>query len=117
MEKPIKGNLYLSWVLRTLLILTILFFALFSLDVFKEGKGLWETLADLFMHNLPSLIMIVILIIAWKNELFGGILMIIGVIGFGIFLYFKIDHVTNLLLIPLLVGLLFVVNYYFLGKK
>ncbi|PLX02139.1 MAG: hypothetical protein C0595_11905 [Marinilabiliales bacterium] len=87
------------------------------MDVIEEGKGFWETLADFFMHSLPSIVMIVILIVAWKNELLGGILLILGVIGFAIFLHFKINHVTYLLAIPFLAGALFVVNYYFLGKK
>ena len=117
MKTNIQGNPYLSWVLRILLIIMILFFALFSLDVFEEGKGIWEMLADFLGHNIPSFVMIIILIIAWRNELIGGILLMLGVLGFGIFLYFKIDHVTNMLGIPFLIGALFVVNYYFLGKK
>jgi len=117
MKTKVKGNPYLSWILRILLILVILLFALFSLDVFEEGKGFWETLADFLGHNIPSFVMIVILMIAWRNELVGGIILILGVIGFGIFLHFKIDHVTNMLGIPLLIGALFVVNHYFLGKK
>lgn len=117
MKTNIQGNPYLSWVLRILLIIMILFFALFSLDVFKEGKDFWEILADLFMANLPPFVMIIILIIAWRNELIGGILLMLGVLGFGIFLYFKINNVTNMLGIPFLIGALFVVNHYFLEKK
>ncbi len=117
MKTNLPGNRYLSWVLRILLIIMIIFFALFSLDVFGEGKGFWEILADLFMHNLPSFVMIIILIIAWRNELIGGILLMLGVLGFGIFLYFKIDNVTEMLGVPFLIGALFVVNHYFLGKK
>ena len=54
MKTNIQGNPYLSWVLRILLIIMILLFALFSLDVFEEGKDFWEILADLFMHNLQK---------------------------------------------------------------
>ena len=117
MKTKIQGNPYVSWVLRILLIGMILLFALFSLDVFEEGKGFWETLADFLGHNLPSFVMIIFLIIAWRNELIGGILLILGVIGFGIFLHFRLNHVTNMLAIPFLIGALFVVNHYFLGKK
>ena len=117
MKTKIQGNPYLSWVLRILLIIMILFFALFSLDVFEEGKDFWEIFADFLGHNIPSFVMIIILLIAWRNELIGGILLMLGVLGFGIFLHFKIDHVTNMLGIPFLIGALFVVNYYFLGKK
>ncbi len=121
MKTNLSGNRYLSWILRIILIIGILFISLFSLDVFKEGKDFWETLADLFMHNLPSLVMIIILIIAWRNELIGGILLMLGVLVFGIYLYLN-NHVgvfvsVFMLGIPFLIGALFVVNHYFLGKK
>jgi len=121
MKTKIQGNPYLSWVLRILLIIMILFFALFSLDVFEEGKDFWEILTDLFMHNLPSFVMIIILIIAWRNELIGGILLMLGILGFGIFLFFRIDNFSYgtviMLGIPFLIGALFVVNHYYLGGK
>ena len=50
------------WSPRILLILFILFLALFSLDVFDEAAGFWQTALALLMHNLPSLILTVILI-------------------------------------------------------
>lgn len=77
MKTNIQGNPNLSWTLRILLILIILFFALLSLDVFDAHSGFWDTLTGLFMHNIPSLVMIVILIIAWKWENIGGSLLII----------------------------------------
>ena len=121
MKTNIQGDPYLSWVLRILLIIGILFISLFSLDVFEEGKDFWETLADFFMHNLPSFIMIIILIIAWRNELIGGILLMLGVLGFEIYLYLN-NHVgvfvsVFMLGIPFLIGALFVVNHNFLEKK
>jgi len=121
MKTKIQGNPYLSWVLRILLIIMILFFALFSLDVFEEGNGFWEILGDFLMHNVPSFVMIIILIIAWRNELIGGILLMLGVLGFGIFLFFRMDtfmYGTVIMLgIPFLIGALFVVNHYYLGGK
>ena len=121
MKTNLPGNIYISWILRILLIIIILVFALFSLDVFEDGKGIWEIIAGLFMHNLPSLVMIIILFIAWKNELMGGVLLLLGVIGFGIFLFFKIDNfmygTVILLGIPFLIGIMFVINHYLLGKK
>ena len=121
MKTNIQGNPYLSWVLRILLIIMILFFALFSMDVFEEGKDFWEILGDFLMHNVPSFVMIIILIIAWKWEHFGGILLMLGILGFGIFLFFRMDtfmYGTVIMLgIPFLIGALFVVNHYFLGEK
>jgi hypothetical protein len=121
MKTNIQGNPYLSWTLRILLIIMILFFALFLLDVFQEGKGFWETLADFLGHNIPSFAMIIILIIAWRNELIGGVLLMLGIIGFGILLTFKMNTfmwgTVVMLGIPFLIGGLFVVNHYFFGEK
>jgi len=121
MKTKIQGNPYLSWVLRILLIIMILLFALFSMDVFEEGKSFWETLADFLMHNLPSFAMIIILIIAWKWENIGGALLMLCTLGFAIFLYFKLDHfmwgTVIMVGIPFLIGLMFVINHYYLGKK
>ena len=121
MKTNIHGNLYVTWALRILLIIMILFFALFSFDVFEEGKGFWDVVAAFLMHNIPSFVMIIILVIAWKRENVGGILLMLCALGFGIFLFFRMDKsmlgTFVMLGIPFLIGALFVVNYYYLGKK
>ena len=45
-----------------------LFLAIFSLDIFDGTSGFWAILLGLFMHNLPSLVLLIILIISWKYE-------------------------------------------------
>ena len=120
MKTNLPGNPTLSWVLRILLILTILFFALFSLDVFEDGLELWDTIVALFMHNIPSLVMIVILIIAWKREDIAGMLLILCALGFGAFMGIKGRFMWGTLIvlaIPVLIGALFVANHYYFGKK
>lgn len=47
--------------------------ALMSLDVFDENLGFWGTILGLFMHNIPALVLLGILIIAWKREIVGGV--------------------------------------------
>jgi hypothetical protein len=114
------GNPTLSWILRILLIIMILFFALFSLDVFEEGRKFWDMILGFLIHNIPSFVMIIILIIAWKRENIGGILLMLGILGFGIFLIFRMENFmwgTIIMLgIPFLIGAMFVINYYLLGK-
>lgn len=121
MKTNIPGNPNLSWVLRILLIIMIILFTLLSMDAFREDKGIWETIVGLLMQNIPSFVMIIILIIAWKSELYGGILLMLCVIGFAVFLVFGVGRFmwgTLIMVgIPFLIGALFVVNYYFLGKK
>lgn len=67
----------LFWLPRILIILFALFLAIFSFDVFDSASGLKEILLGLFMHNLPSLTLIILLIISWKHDLIGGIIFMI----------------------------------------
>ena len=54
---------------------------MFALDVFGQGYTIPQLLIALFMHLIPSLILLIILIIGWKHELLPGIVFIL----FGIF--------------------------------
>lgn len=76
MEKKI--NKFIYWTPRILSILFILFLALFSLDIFDLKLGFWQTIVGLFMHNIPSLILLIVLIISWKHEIVGGIAFILA---------------------------------------
>lgn len=120
-KSPQRGNVYLSWVLRILLILTILVFALFSIDVFEEEKGFWNIATGLLMHNIPAMVMIIILIIAWKRENIGGILLILCILGFATFLFARSGNfmwgTAMMLGIPFLIGALFIINYYLIDFK
>jgi hypothetical protein len=121
MKTKIPGNPILSWVLRCLLIFMILFFALFSLDVFEPEKGFWEIVAGFLIHNIPSFVMIIILVIAWKWEHIGGSLLMLGMLGFGIFMFIRSGNFmygTLIMLgIPFLIGAFFIMNHYYLGKN
>ena len=69
---------WLFWTPRIISIIFILFLSLFSLDIFGNNYTFWQTILGLFMHNIPSLILLVILIISWKHELVGAIAFAIG---------------------------------------
>jgi hypothetical protein len=58
---------------RILTIIFILFLLMPSLDVFMEHLGFWHTVLGLLMHNIPALILLLILILAWKHELVGAV--------------------------------------------
>lgn len=70
--KPSLQLLY--WSPRVLCIIFSAFLMLFSLDVFQEGKGFWDTALAFLMHNLPMFVMVIILIVTWRWEWVGGIL-------------------------------------------
>ena len=72
---------FLFWAPRVLTIVFILFLGLFALDVFQEGYGFWGTLVALFMHLIPNLVLLVILLIAWHREWVGAI----AFAGLGLF--------------------------------
>ncbi|MEK6847574.1 MAG: hypothetical protein AABX50_00420 [Nanoarchaeota archaeon] len=73
-----KVNKFVYWTPRILGILFILFLAIFSLDVFEGNYGFWETILALFIHNIPALILLILLIISWKHELVGAITFILA---------------------------------------
>jgi hypothetical protein len=64
----------LFWGPRILGILFALFMSLFALDVFGEGYGFWETILALVMHLVPTYILVVVLVVAWRWEWVGAIL-------------------------------------------
>jgi hypothetical protein len=48
------------------------FISLFALDVFGEYHG-WELVLALFMHLLPSLTLLALIVVAWKYDILGVI--------------------------------------------
>ena len=64
----------LFWLPRALSILFIAFLSLFALDVFGEQLGFWQTVLALAMHLIPSFVLIIALILAWRWEWIGAVL-------------------------------------------
>jgi len=100
----------LRWGARILTILLILFIGMFSIDVFFEGYKFPEILVAFFMHNVPTFLLIAVLIVAWKRPKIGGILFIILALASLIFFKTYRDLIVFLLisLPPLVIGLLFI---------
>jgi predicted lysophospholipase L1 biosynthesis ABC-type transport system permease subunit len=101
------------WLPRVLGIAFILFLSLFALDVFGEYSG-WQLLTALFMHLLPEIILVFLIIFAWKNDLIEAIFFL----GFAIYFVLMSGFKSSLiwyLLIPgpaLLVAILFVISWF-----
>lgn len=102
----------LFWSPRVLGILIAIFVSLFALDVFGEGYSFWETIAALAMHLIPTLVILIVLGIAWRWEWTGGFLFVaLGVLY--ITLFWEPSNLPAYLLIsgPLfLVGILFLLD-------
>jgi len=65
------------WIPRILLIIVLLFLALFSIDVFEGKASIWNKLLGSLIHNIPSLILLLLLILTWNRPLYGGIFLVL----------------------------------------
>jgi hypothetical protein len=104
-------NRLLFWSTRILAILAILFFFLFSFDCFGGGS-VSKQITCFLMSNIPAFILIVILLIAWKHEMIGGVLFIAAMLaGSFFFRVFTGNPGALIVLSPLLlVGILFILQ-------
>jgi len=108
---------FIFWTPRILSIIFILFLAMFSLDVFEGNYGFWGTVAGLFMHNIPVIILSILLIIAWKHELVGAIAFILAGIFYIIFLlknsfeWYILSWAVQISGIAFFIGILFLINW------
>ena len=64
---------FIYWAPRIISIIFLVFLSLFSLDVFELTTGFWPTVGALLVHNLPTLILLIVLLIAWHHEIVGAI--------------------------------------------
>ncbi len=114
-RKPI--NKYLYWTPRVLSIIFICFLALMSLDVFRNGLNFWQTVIALFMHNIPAIILTILLVISWKFEIVGAITFILAGLFYIIlillwgFQWFMIMWILQISGIAFLIGILFWINW------
>jgi|WetSurMetagenome_2_1015567.scaffolds.fasta_scaffold02453_3 hypothetical protein len=111
----------LYWTPRILTLLAILFMLMFSLDVFEGNDSSGRKLLGFVVSNIPVMILVVILIIAWNRELIGGVLLITAFIAGSVFFHSFTGNPASLIVIcPFLItGILFILHSYLypLGKK
>jgi len=72
MDIPWKPILF--WTPRVLTLLFAVFLSLFALDVFGEGLGIWKTLVALFIHLIPTWIVLAVLAVSWRWGWVGTLL-------------------------------------------
>ena len=116
------------WIPRIICILAILFISLFAADSFGPGRSFAEQLGDFIIHLVPSFILIIILLVAWKRELTGGILFLVIGLALSPFIYNMNYNMNNsvwmslgiilLITVPFIItGVLFIFSYYLKKKK
>ena len=113
----------LQWTPRILCILAILFISLFALDSFSSERTFWQNTGAFLMHLIPSFVLLAILIVAWKWENIGGIILIIVGVVLCVYtfnlnynqrhftLWQSIINVSMLCLPFVLAGILFILSH------
>jgi len=110
----------IHWAPRLAAILIIFFVGLFSLDVFEMEASPLELLGGLLIHNIPSIVMLVLLIFAWKRPVVGFVAFLAAAALFAIFFVRDIYALPNLLLFVfpiLLVAFLFYADWKWLTPQ
>ena len=118
----------IHWLPRVICILAILFVSMFALDSFEPGMPLLQQLGRFFMHLIPTFVLIIFLVAAWKWELPGGIIFMLIGLGFTPIVYMMNYHMNNsvwmsvsvVLMINfpfVLVGILFVLSHFLKQKN
>jgi hypothetical protein len=112
----------IQWSPRVICILAILFVSIFAFDVFSPTLTVWQQILALLMQLIPSFILLGILIVAWKWEKIGGIILtILGIIfSVGVFMInYKRLHsipkslgIVAIICLPFIIaGVLFIVSH------
>jgi hypothetical protein len=124
METKIK---IFHWLPRIICILAILFVSVFALDSFGPGKTIWQQMEAFVMNLIPSFILLAFLLVAWKWELIGGIILLISGLTLSVLVYTmnynrlhsvgKSLGIVAMITIPFIVaGILFLLSYFFKKK-
>ena len=69
----ITGRAILVWTPRLLLILFALFLIPFSFDIFEEGRSATQIAIAFIVHNIPSMVLGLVVFAAWRREWIGFI--------------------------------------------
>lgn len=70
----------MRWAARLLAVLFALFLSLFALDVFGEYDSLGLTLVALFMHLIPSMLVLAAVAVEWRWPVIGAVaFMLLGI--------------------------------------
>ncbi len=106
-----KGTLF--WAPRVLTILFACFISIFALDVFSGTRGLAETIIALLIHLIPTALVIVLLILAWRWELLGTFAFTALAVAYVVMTWGRFPVVTYLAISGplLLIALLFFVSW------
>jgi len=107
MNKTLKQTMF--WSPRIAAILFVLFLSLFALDIFEMDLTVGETIVGLFIHLIPTILMTIALILAWRWEWIGTVVFA----GWAIF-YVLTAKGFPWTVYAIIAGLPFVIGIFFL---
>ena len=109
----------IKWTARLLTMLAVIFMGRFSLDVFSMDGSFSYRLIGFLVHNIPNFIFIIGLAVAWKNELMGGILILLCALGCSLYYgSFSGNSGSLIILAPFIIsGLLFLTTHFVYKKS
>jgi hypothetical protein len=91
----------IHWAPRIAALLIIFFVSLFSLDVFGTGAPPLDVLVGFLLHNIPSIVMLALLIVAWKRPVVGFAAFLIAAAVFTVLFVRDFYALPNLVLFVL----------------
>ncbi len=108
-----------SWILRGLLLFVALFFMLFSFDVFSMEGTFLQKLGGFVIHNVFTIILLLILWTSLKREDLAGLVLLAMSLGMIFFLGpTGIRGGTWLMIgLPAGMGVLFLLSYFLKKQK
>ena len=98
----------LVWAPRVLGIGACMFIGLFALDAFTENSSRWSAAGSFAMHLVPALLLLALVVLAWRWEWVGGVGFISLAIVYATIARSRLDWVL------VIAGPLFVVGALFL---
>ena len=101
---------------RVLAVLYALFLLMFSFDVFQEGVPLIRIILAFLMHNIPVILIFLVLIYTWKKALWAAVGFLFVTLAYLIFFgfFYGLWDFTGILIIylpPLIISGLFYLSY------
>lgn len=114
-----KNNSFIYWTPRILSIIFIVFLVVMSFDVISPELSLRQITTGLFIHNIPTLIMLIVLIISWKHEIAGGFAFLLAGLLYIVFAcraqiawYIALSWILTIAGPAFLIGVLFLINWF-----
>lgn len=103
------------WSPRVLSIAFAIFLSLFALDVFNEVHGFWHIALAFTIHLIPAMVIVAVLLVAWRWEWIGAGLCLLGAVYYAVhMLHRNMSYwpaVMGISLPLLLIAVLFLANW------